>query len=162
MWWETMIDRYLYQRVLLFRSYSLGKDQPTDRRPFSRLSSRVPNLKSKSWRLKLTDSTLRPHTGPNIQVLTAASMKFRVFWDVGPCSQVDVDRSFRGAYCLHHHGDDRPCSASFLRKLVVAQRVKKLPALYRTQMFITVFTTARNWSLSRTRRIQSKPCIQFL
>jgi hypothetical protein len=40
------------------------------------------------------------------QLLTAASMKFRVFWDVAPCSQVDVDRRFRGAYYLHH-GDDR-------------------------------------------------------
>jgi hypothetical protein len=26
------------------------------------------------------------------QVLTAASVKFRVFWDVLPCSQIDVDR----------------------------------------------------------------------
>jgi len=38
------------------------------------------------------------------QVLTAASMKFRVFWDVAPCSHVEVDRRFRGAYCLHHQG----------------------------------------------------------
>jgi hypothetical protein len=28
--------------------------------------------------------------------------KFRVFWDVAPCSHVEVDRRFRGAYCLHH------------------------------------------------------------
>jgi hypothetical protein len=27
-------------------------------------------------------------------------MKFRVFWDVLRCSQVDVDRRFRGAYCF--------------------------------------------------------------
>jgi hypothetical protein len=32
-------------------------------------------------------------------------MKFRVFWDVAPCSQVEVDLCFRGAYCLHHQGD---------------------------------------------------------
>jgi hypothetical protein len=32
-------------------------------------------------------------------------MKFRVFWDVAPCSHVEVDRRFRGAYCLHHQGD---------------------------------------------------------
>jgi hypothetical protein len=38
------------------------------------------------------------------QVLTAASMKFRVLWDVLPCSQIDVDRYFRGACCLHHQG----------------------------------------------------------
>jgi hypothetical protein len=27
----------------------------------------------------------------------AASMKFRVFWDILLCSQIDVDRHFRGA-----------------------------------------------------------------
>jgi hypothetical protein len=31
------------------------------------------------------------------QVLTAASMKFRVFWDVAPCNQVDADN----IYWLH-------------------------------------------------------------
>jgi hypothetical protein len=36
------------------------------------------------------------------QVLTAASMKFRVFWDVAPCSHVEVVRRFCGAYYLHH------------------------------------------------------------
>jgi hypothetical protein len=41
------------------------------------------------------------------QVLTAASMKFRVFWDVAPCSHIELDRRFRGAYCLHHQGGDR-------------------------------------------------------
>jgi hypothetical protein len=39
------------------------------------------------------------------QVLTVASMKFRVFWDVLPYSEVDVDQRFRGVYCLHHQGD---------------------------------------------------------
>jgi hypothetical protein len=38
------------------------------------------------------------------QVLTAASMKFRVFWDVELCSQVGVDRRLSGAYCLNHRG----------------------------------------------------------
>jgi hypothetical protein len=37
------------------------------------------------------------------QVLTAASMMFRiVFWDVLPCKMI-VDRRFRRAYCLHHY-----------------------------------------------------------
>jgi hypothetical protein len=37
------------------------------------------------------------------QVLTAASMIFRiVFWDVLPCKMI-VDRRFRGTCCLHHH-----------------------------------------------------------
>jgi hypothetical protein len=29
-------------------------------------------------------------------------MKMTAFWDVAPCCLVDVDRRFRGAYCLHH------------------------------------------------------------
>jgi hypothetical protein len=33
-------------------------------------------------------------------------MRFKVFWDVAPCSRVEVDRCFRGAYCLRHQGDD--------------------------------------------------------
>jgi hypothetical protein len=33
-------------------------------------------------------------------------VKFRVFWDILPCSQTDVDRRFRGACCLHHQGDE--------------------------------------------------------
>jgi hypothetical protein len=38
------------------------------------------------------------------QVLTAASMKLTVFWDVALCSLVEVYRRFRGAYSLHHQG----------------------------------------------------------
>jgi hypothetical protein len=43
------------------------------------------------------------------QLLTAASMKITVFWDVAPYSLVEVYRRFKGAYCLHHQGD-RPVS----------------------------------------------------
>jgi hypothetical protein len=39
------------------------------------------------------------------QVLTAASLKMTAFWDVAPCSVVEVGRRFRDAYCLHHEGD---------------------------------------------------------
>jgi hypothetical protein len=44
------------------------------------------------------------------QVLTVTSMKIRAFWDTGPCSIVEVDRRFRGVYCLHHSdgGDSKP------------------------------------------------------
>jgi hypothetical protein len=40
------------------------------------------------------------------RVSTEASMKFRVFWNETPCSLAGVNRRFRGAYCLHHQGDD--------------------------------------------------------
>jgi hypothetical protein len=43
-------------------------------------------------------------TDVRFQVLTAASMMFRiVFWDVLPC-KIIVDRRFGGTYCLHHQG----------------------------------------------------------
>jgi hypothetical protein len=38
-------------------------------------------------------------------VLTVASVKMTAFWDIAPCSLVDVDRRFRGAYCLHHQSN---------------------------------------------------------
>jgi hypothetical protein len=34
------------------------------------------------------------------------TMKTTAFWDIAPCSLVEVDRRFRGAYCLLHHGDE--------------------------------------------------------
>jgi hypothetical protein len=39
-------------------------------------------------------------------VLTETGMKMAVFWDVAPCSLVDTDRHFRGAYCLQHRTDN--------------------------------------------------------
>jgi hypothetical protein len=37
----------------------------------------------------------------------AASMKMTAFWDVAPCSILELDRRFRCAYCLYHQGDRR-------------------------------------------------------
>jgi hypothetical protein len=39
------------------------------------------------------------------QVPTAASKKTTVFWDTPPCSLVEVDRRFGGAYWLHRQDD---------------------------------------------------------
>jgi len=41
-----------------------------------------------------------------------------------------------------------PCSRVLLEKLTGSQLVKKFPAFYGTQMFITAFTRARHFSLS--------------
>jgi hypothetical protein len=41
-----------------------------------------------------------------IQVLIAAIMKMRVFWDTLPRSLVEVYRRFGGACCPHHQGDE--------------------------------------------------------
>jgi hypothetical protein len=47
-----------------------------------------------------------------------------------------------------------PWNRIILEKLIVAKLVKKFPAFYGTRLFITMFTTARHWSLSWTRWIQ--------
>jgi hypothetical protein len=42
-------------------------------------------------------------------------MKMAVFWDVAPCSFVDIERHLIGACCLHHQGGTlkrRPVSTS--------------------------------------------------
>jgi hypothetical protein len=36
------------------------------------------------------------------QILTVASLKMTVFWDVAPRSLVEVYRRIRGAYCLRY------------------------------------------------------------
>jgi hypothetical protein len=37
---------------------------------------------------------------------TENTLKMRAFWDVASCSLVGVDRRFRGAYYIHHQGDE--------------------------------------------------------
>jgi hypothetical protein len=61
------------------------------------------------------------------QVLTATSMKMTVFWDVVPYSLIEIYRRFRGAYCLHHQGDDEATGvarASVCMKGIVMSRNK--------------------------------------
>jgi hypothetical protein len=41
-------------------------------------------------------------------------LKMAVFWVVAPCSLVEVYRPFRGAYCLHHQGDEAARTAVIL------------------------------------------------
>jgi hypothetical protein len=41
------------------------------------------------------------------QVVTATSVKMTVFWDVAPCGPVEINERVRGAYCLHHQGNDQ-------------------------------------------------------
>jgi hypothetical protein len=44
--------------------------------------------------------------GHSLYCVVIDIMKFRVFWHVALCSDVEMDWRFRGAYCLHHQGDD--------------------------------------------------------
>jgi hypothetical protein len=40
------------------------------------------------------------------QVFTVAYMKMTAFWDIAPRSFVEIYWRFKGAYCLHHQGDE--------------------------------------------------------
>jgi hypothetical protein len=42
------------------------------------------------------------------QVLTVVLMKITAFWDIASCSLVEIDRRFRGAYCLWKVGQFLP------------------------------------------------------
>jgi hypothetical protein len=48
-----------------------------------------------------------------------------VFWDIAPCSFVEVNRRFGGTYCLHHQGDvmtSRRCIQKAVIFLLAAMR----------------------------------------
>jgi hypothetical protein len=67
-----------------------------------------------------------------LENFTAAQLKMTVFWVAAPCSLVEIDRRFRGAYCLYHQGDEWLSSSS--------KRIK----------FITVFTKLHpKWLVSQ-------------
>jgi hypothetical protein len=68
---------------------------------------RIPNHISELRGLKMWMKTglLQNVTDIRLQVLTAATMKIIVFWDIGPWGLVEIDRRFRSAYCLPHQGD---------------------------------------------------------
>jgi hypothetical protein len=67
------------------------------------------NVSSKGWIVVV-----------RFQVLTAASMNIRDFWDIEQCSLV-ADRRFRAAYCLYNQRDEAP----WLWRQSVALRLKR-------------------------------------
>jgi hypothetical protein len=48
-----------------------------------------------------------------MRVKLNANKKITAYWNIAPCSLVEVDRRFRGAYCLHHQGDEINTIAEF-------------------------------------------------
>jgi hypothetical protein len=63
-----------------------------------------------------------------IQVLTAASMKMTVFWDLAPCSLVEDYRRFRSACCFHHQGD-RPDGATSQKTVILMLFISSSPMI---------------------------------
>jgi hypothetical protein len=73
-----------------------GPPHWTWRKDLQGIQNRTPQATRNHWSF----------TRVRFQVLTAACMKFRFFWDVATCSYVELDRRFRGEYCLHHQDGD--------------------------------------------------------
>jgi hypothetical protein len=55
-------------------------------------------------------------------------LKMAVFWDAALCSLIEINRHFRGAYCLHRQGDLRVRLPSALRVSNV-RGLQKFPEL---------------------------------
>jgi hypothetical protein len=45
--------------------------------------------------------------------------KMTVFWDIGRCGLVEVDRRFRSVYCLLHQGDESRVHGTLSQKAVI-------------------------------------------
>jgi hypothetical protein len=53
---------------------------------------------SSSWKPRLIGLIMM------MMMMIAASIKMAVFWDVAPCSLVEIDRRFRSSCYIHHQG----------------------------------------------------------
>jgi hypothetical protein len=59
------------------------------------------------------------------QVLAWGGVRTAALWDVGHCTLVEVDRRFRGAYCLHYQA---------ILALTVVVRISETSALHPTKL----------------------------
>jgi hypothetical protein len=91
------------------------------------------------------------------QVLTEASTKSRVFWDVLPFSQIDVDRRFRGACYLHHQGSTHIWNVSLHRFENTAVHPRKLWTS--PPITLRISPIAANRSNVLTLRLSGKRCV---
>jgi hypothetical protein len=65
----------------------------------------------------------KAHNHVRLQALMATSMKVAVSWDVTPCSLVEIDRQFRGAYCLHHQDNESTTKQAHLKRRSISTRL---------------------------------------
>jgi hypothetical protein len=92
----------------------------------------------------------------NLQFLIARSYKTAVSWYAAPCSLVDTDRRFRGAYYLHHQGATPQKTAIFI---LVAVRTSNLSSkLIFILMFNAVTQQFNSNHTSPTTGVQSSGC----
>jgi hypothetical protein len=93
------------------------------------------NPRTKGFKSRFAIITLLAECG-RFLVLTAASMKITVFWDVAACCLVETDRRFRGVYCLHHHGESQHPRRQSSPSLVNPSHISVLFVVYLTTLSV--------------------------
>jgi hypothetical protein len=58
-------------------------------------------------------------------------MEMVVFWEVTPCSLIDIDLRFRTSYCLHHQGDPSSLPLTLILIVGLPVSISGLVADYR-------------------------------
>jgi hypothetical protein len=78
-----------------------------------------------------------------------------VFWDVVPCSLVEVYQCFRGVYCIHYQGDDSSQCTGLHRLGLVAQIMFRFgPGSNNTnQVLYRTFEAFSGYSLSAEKKL---------
>jgi hypothetical protein len=72
------------------------------------------------------------------------------FWDIAPCSPVEVDLYFRGAYCLHYRSSDDGDS-THLWNVCLLQR--DYTALYPRKLSSSYSPFWKTWNLKKHKHI---------
>jgi len=76
--------------------------------------------------------------------LQSRIMKMTDFCNITPCNLVEVDRSFRGGYCLHQRGDNGG-TAHILKHRSAST---ELHGAIRQKAVIFTFAAVKSWSLT--------------
>jgi hypothetical protein len=58
-----------------------------------------------SWRRYIYLWLLNFYQWPSLYDAITSRRNTTAFWDIAPCSKIEVDRRFRGVYWLHHQND---------------------------------------------------------
>jgi hypothetical protein len=89
---------------------------------------------------KLTGKKTGKYSVARFQVLMAASIKTRAFWDIAPCSLVGIYGRSRGAYC-HQHPEE----------ILERQKIKKKLSLESSGMYGARSQKTLNFILAAVR-----------
>jgi hypothetical protein len=89
------------------------------------------------------------------QILTATSKKMTAFWDIAPCSLVDVDRRFRAIHRPDNGGITHLWKFGLLQRNYTALNSRRLSSIYISVTFWRLLAVETAWT------IEIKLCMLF-